>query len=172
MPAAQQRNDELAQLLSADLLSSDDRNVLIESYYSGADVTFTSTVVVPINTTRLNLASDIFSLADNVITVAQAGIYMITGYLRVARSTSIGDNACFFWIDQDPAMGSFVEVPASRGGIHVPNGGTASAEVSVRVRALAGYRYQMRMERDWGSDTLRMLHEGAKLSIVRLFGLR
>ena len=172
MPAAQQRNDELAQLLSADLLSSDDRNVLIESYYSGADMSFTSTVVVPINTTRLNVANDIFSLSNNIITVAQAGIYMITGYLRVARSTSIGDNACFFWIDQDPAMGSFVEVPASRGGIHVPNGGTASAEVSVRLRALAGYRYRMRMERDWGSDTLRVLHEGAKLSIVRLFGLR
>ena len=172
MPAAQQRNDELAQLLSADLLSSDDRNVLIESYYSGADVSFTTAMVTPLNTVRLNVASDIFSLAGNVITVAQAGIYIVTGYLRVARSTSIGDNACFCWIDQDSATGSFVEVPASRGGIHVPNGGTASAEVSIRLRVLAGYRYRMRMERDWGSDTLRMLHEGAKLSIVRLFGLR
>lgn len=171
MPIAQQRNDEMAGLLSADLLSVHDRNVLIESYYSGADVPFTTAAVVPLNTVRLNVAGDLFELSNNVVTVAQAGIYVITGYLRVARSTSMGDNACIFWLDQDPATGSFVEVPASRGAIHVPNGGTASTEVSVCLRALAGYRYRMRTERDWGSDTLSVPHQGAKLRIVRLFGL-
>jgi hypothetical protein len=56
MTLAQQRNDELVALLGADFLPLTDRNLVVEFYYSGGDVSFAGVAKAANEVTHADLA--------------------------------------------------------------------------------------------------------------------
>lgn len=171
MPAAQERNDEMARLLSADLLSSDDRNVAFEAYDTAGN-TFTSLEVHSFNTTRLNTAPTVFSFDGSILTIAEAGIYQLSFHAVFVNVGATQLAEASILVDEDPATGTFAAVPAFAADVALPISGRNSAGCTCLRRVGAGYRYRVRVVRNSGVDTLAVVNNGSLLNAMRLFKLR
>lgn len=169
MTIAQVRNGEMAALLGADLLPLTDRNLAAEFYNASTGTTFTGTVVAPLDTTRINLATSLFSLADNALTIAQAGIYRVAYHATVGHSTGSSEAVVDFWLEEDPDTTVFAEVPATKTFAPIPGTSWGSGGAVSVLRAYAGYRYRIVADRDSGSDTLQFLAQGVRLSVECLY---
>ena len=169
MTTIQRRNAEMVALLQADLLPATDRNLAAEFYNSATGTTFTGTVTAPLDTTRLNLATGLFSLVSNALTIAQAGIYRLAYHATVGHSTGSSEAVVDFWLDQDPATTVFAEVPATKTFVRIPGTSWGSGGAVCILRAYAGYRYRIIADRDSGSDTLQFLAQGVRLSVECLY---
>lgn len=172
MPIAQQRNDEMAALLSADLLSVNDRNVVL-SVYDAAGNSFTTTETHGMGTTRLNSAPTVFAVAGGILTIGEPGLYLMLAHATFVNSGGSGEAGASMWLEQDPDTGTYAAVPALSMAARLPAvaGAQQSAGVMGVVRALEGYKYRWRVARVSGSDTLAVAAGGSGWDVIRLYKL-
>lgn len=174
MPSAQVRNASMQQLSSADQLDVEDRNWGVEWYDSvgGQDFSLgTGPHTLNLDTEKINPAPEIFSISTDVVTIAEAGLYLFTFQLMAAHDG--GSSACVVhaYLEEDPDTTVFAQVISAV--TYFPMGAIASSISTGVVTALVqvgiNYRYRIRFEESYGSSPLTTVADGSKLSIVRLF---
>lgn len=172
MPIAQQRNDELAALLSADLLSVNDRNVVL-SLYDAVGNSFTTTETHVMGTTRLNTAPTVFVVAGGILTIGEPGLYLMLAHATFVNSGGSGEAGAFMWLEEDPGTGTYAAVPALSMTAWLPTvaGAQQSTGVMGVVRALEGYKYRWRVARTSGSDIVAVAANGSGWDVIRLYKL-
>lgn len=168
MPDIQQRNDQMSSLLTADLLSSDDRNVCF-SCYDAIGQTFTTVVTHAMATVRLNTAPTIFDWTGTVLTIAEAGLYLLTVQATLLKVSLNAVAEGSFWLEEDAATGLWGTVVGASADLYLPTDGRNSSAILAIVLAGAGYRYRVRAARNVGSDTLGFAMNGSMLNVVRLY---
>lgn len=170
MTVAQVRNAEMVALLSADLLSSKDKNVAIEVYdfNGGQDFSSATPFTVNLDTARFNFFPEVFTLSSNILTVLEAGIYQVNWRITVGYDSGFFPAAAVAWLEEDPATGTFVEVHSSKGFLQLSGVSWATVQIVNYLHVAANSRYRLRLARDGGSDTLTTLPRGASLSVMRL----
>lgn len=170
MAEVQRRNDELAALLGADHLPLLDRNIAFEAYDDAGGQTFVdSLITVNLDMERVNTAPTVFGLASDVVTVSQAGIYLVTWHVTVGHSAGASDAVAEMHLEEDSGSG-FGAVTATYEFVPVQGTGYGSGQGMAVLRIAAGNSYRLRVERGTGSDTLVLLTKGARLGFVCLIG--
>lgn len=167
MPSAQVRNASMQQLNQADQLDVEDRNFGAEWYDGVGGTGFLGATVVPLGTTRHNSAPEIYSLASNILTILEAGLYSLFFSATAANSGS-AELITSMFLEEDPDTGIFATVPASETYTTWFNGwGTMYNSVLLQVGI--DYRYRLVVQRVGGTVTPTLLANGSKLSVVRWF---
>jgi hypothetical protein len=174
MPITQQRNAEMQGLNTADLLSADDKNVAAEFYdaVGGQDYLLgSSTLTLNLDTTALNIAPTVYSLASDIVTIAEAGLYQFVYQVTVKLDGGASHAVTGIWLEEDPATGTFALVPTTYINSTVADIGTSAVTAVGYITKLVGfnYRYRLRLEQNNGSTPMTTVANGSKLSIVRLF---
>lgn len=168
MPDMQRRNDEMSSLLTADLLTSDDRNVCF-SCYDAVGQTFTTVATHAMATVRLNTAPTVFSWDGTTLTIAEAGLYLLSLQMTLLKvqTTAVAEGS--FWIEQDATTGLWGTVVGASADLYLPIDGRNSSAVHVVILAGAAYRYRTRVARNNGADTLGVAMNGSMFNVVRLY---
>jgi hypothetical protein len=174
MPSSQVRNADAQILGFVDHLNVEDRNFSAEFYDNVGGQSYLlgdPVLTVNIDTSRINSAPTIYSLASDVVTIAEAGLYLASFHVSsqlAGGSTSVVSQ---FWLEEDPDTGVFGEVTASRG-FFVHAGilnSVSGASMTTLLQVGIDYRYRIRLEQIYGSSTLNTLFRGSKISFIRLF---
>lgn len=172
MAIAQVRNDEMVGLLGADLLPATDRNLAAEFYVSNEAFTFAAPHVVPLAATWLNLAPTLFTLdaVNYNVTITQAGIYRFDYDIGFDRSSGAEEATAIWWLEQDPATGTFTQVSYSWTVGNLRTVGAASCHGSKLMRVGTNYRYRLGGIRDVGTLNLKYWNAGStRLGITCLY---
>jgi len=172
MPIVQVRNASMEQLNSADLLDVEERNFGAEWYdHAGGQVILLGTGPFTLNldTERINSAPEFYSMAADILTIAEAGLYLFSFQLMLSSN---GDGINRMWLEQDPDTGTFVAVPSVI--THIPTPaitvtGNSTGMVTSLIQVGINYRYRIRYEQITGSTPCTTVVDGSKLSVVRLF---
>lgn len=167
MPSAQVRNASMQQLSSADQLDVEDRNWGAEWFDSAGGTTFTAATVVPLAGERHNSAPEVYEMASNILTVREAGLYLILYTVTADQSLSSELNFQAY-LELDPDAGSFAQFPGSTGYNTMFNG-AASISNYILLRLGIDYRLRLVVARIGGADVPALLQYESKLTIVRLF---
>lgn len=174
MPLLQVRNPSAQELGSTDHLDVEDRNFAAEWYDNAGGQTYTlgtSPFTINLTTERINSAPTIFSLASNIITISEAGLYLLHAQVMVQQNGGSSSVVSRFWLEQDPATTVFSEVVSTRSYIHQAPLSSAIASNSLNTLLQVGlnYRYRLRLEEAYGSSPLITVANGTKLTLTRLF---
>lgn len=169
MANAQHRNDEMAALLTADLLTTVDRNLCAEFYNSATGTTFsTIATAAPLNTTRLNLATTRFLLGSNEVFITRPGIYQVAYHVTIGHATGSSNAVAACWLEQAPAAGAYAEVPATKTFVVMHGASWGSGQAASILRVSESSKFRIMAQRDMGSDTLWFLAQGVRLSAALL----
>lgn len=174
MPIAQTRNEPMQGLNSVDQLRVQDRNFSAEWYDAVGGQVYalgTAPFTVTLATERLNTAPSVYSIASNIVTLSEAGVYLFNFQVIVQQNGGSSAVTSRAWLEQDPATGTFTAVPAaityfSNAAISASSAGGSSSTV---LRVGAAYRFRVRLEESSGSSSLITLANGSSLRIVRLW---
>lgn len=174
MPVMQVRNAEAQALGYVDHLRTDDRNFAGEWYDSGnLSAGFVAATPMLLPAVRHNSAPEVYAMASNVLTIAEAGLYLFD-YTLFANPPSTTHTSFYCYLEQDPATGVFAAVPASMSVGVTISGSSGAAHTSVLLRVGINYRYRVMaatfgvthtMVGSSGGNT----YYGSRLSVVRLF---
>lgn len=166
---AQTRNDQMQGLLTADLLPATDRNLAAQFYNNTEPEIAASAVTVPLDLTRVNTAPTLYSLADDAVTIAASGIYLIAAHMAIVHSSGTDPATVVGWLEVDAGAG-FAEATATKFyAVVLGSGGGGGAAVTI-LRLLAGDVVRIRAVRDSGGDTLKFLVSGGcRLSLACLY---
>lgn len=174
MPVVQVRNAEAALLGSTDHLFFDDRNFCAEFYDHAGGQTFilgNSPVLVNLDTVKVNVAPTEITLASDIITLVEAGLYLFRFQVMVIHngSSSATVNRC--WLEEDPATGVFaMTLPAVNYFTMAPIINSVGTGCGFALRMTqANYRYRIMVDQQYGSGSEKTVADGSSLSIVRLF---
>lgn len=172
MPIVQTRNASMQQLNSADALDVEDNNFGGEWYDHAGGQSFTlgnPLFVLNLDTEKINSAPTIYSMASNILTIAEAGLYLFSYQVMVSSGGQAVTHAV---LEQDPATGSFsVSIPAVT---YFPTqgaglSGISTGVVTALIQVGINYRYRIRVEQSHGSTPMLTVADGSKLSVMRLF---
>jgi len=173
MPTVGLRNTDSQQIGSADHLDVEDRNWSAEWYDSGFfGSAYIAAIVVPLITTRQNSAPEIFSLASSILTILEAGIYFFN-YTVMASPTTGVDAQGYGYIEEDPATGTFAQLPGTMAAAASTLGSATSIHTNCILRVGINYRYRL-MAASAGTNW-NLLGSGlgngwgSRLSVIRLF---
>lgn len=167
MPSAQVRNASMQQLNRADQLDFEDRSWGAEWFDSVGGTSFMSATVVPLAGERHNSAPEIYEMVSNILTVREAGLYLIL-YTVVADQAGSGELNFQAYLELDPDAGSFAQFPGSIGYNTIFNG-AGSISNYIILRLGIDYRVRLVVARIGGADVPELLQNESKLSVVRLF---
>lgn len=174
MPLIQERNASAQELGSADHLNVQDRNWGAEWYDHAGGQSFQvggGPFTLNLDTEKLNSAPSVFTLASDIVTITEAGLYLFTFQLMAIQNG--GSSACVnhLYLEQDPATGVFATyLPATTYFPMAPiSSSVSTGNVVSLVQVGINYRYRIRFEQSYGSSPLLTVADGSKLSIVRLF---
>lgn len=170
----QKRNDSMQQLNSVDQTRIQDRNFGAEWYDSTGGQTYSlgsGTVVVNLDTERLNTAPSVYVMASDILTLTEAGIYLFNAQVTTKQNGGSSSVNSRIWLEQDPATGSFAEVLGSMSYFsHAPiPASSVTGVISLLLRAGIDYRYRLCLEEAGGSSPLITLINASKLSVMRLW---
>lgn len=167
MPVVQIRNADAQMLGSADHLFYDDRNFAGEWYNNAVSASYIAAINVPLNVTRFNAVPQVYSLGADIITLLEAGFYVIS-FLVVAQKTTFSatEGSFYAFLEEDPATGTFATVPASTA-YATCFSAPGSCYGSAIVLTQANYRYRVRSATHGVPHT--MLANSCNLSIFRLY---
>lgn len=166
MPTVGIRNNDAQQIGSTDHLDVEDRNFGAEWYDGAGGTSFATDTVVPLATTRHNSAPEIYSLASNILTVLEAGLYFFS-FAVTAQHAGSSELIFFSRLQEDPDTGTFADIP---GTITYTTffAGQGTAFNSALLRVGLDYRYRIIVSSlSGGSNSL--FQNGSKLSVFRLF---
>lgn len=167
MPTVGIRNESAQAIGSTDHLSINDRNFCVDIYNTSSE-TFVSETVLGLNTIRFNPVPEIFSLASNILTIAEAGYYLFL--VRVALSmTGGGAGQAAVSLQQDPATGTFAAITGGLGYIFLPASLNFSFQMAIPVLAGANYRYRLTSIRTSGAGNVQTVNNTTCLSAIRLY---
>jgi hypothetical protein len=167
MPAIQTRNADMQMLGGADHLRSLDRNFLFEAYHNSSN-SFTAETVLGLDTQRLNHAPEYFLLASNILTVMEAGVYLFNLRSAMQMSGGVAGQAAFY-LQQDPATGTFATVPAALSYVYLPANLNASVQIVVPLLVGFNYRYRIAAIRTSGTGTVSTVNQTTTLSAILLY---
>lgn len=167
MPTVGLRNAEAQGIGSTDHLSINDRNFAAEWYDSAGGTGFLAATTVPLAATRHNSAPEIFSLASNILTLIEAGLYLLLFSVSVQQSGS-AEMIYQAYLEEDPATTVFTTIPGTLSTCTF-FAGSGSLCNYVMLRAGLSYRYRLQVQRLGGAVTPTLVQNGSKLSVLRLF---
>lgn len=169
MPIVQQRNSEAQLLGSVDHLFFNDRNFPIDIYNSGSE-SFTSEVTLGLNTIRYNPASEVYTLASNILSVKIPGYYLIN-FRTTLTMTGGGAGQAIISLKQDPATGTFATVIASLSYVYLPPALNQSMQLTtpVLVTGAGIFRYYISGIRSSGAGNVNTISGSTSLNVVRLY---
>lgn len=171
MPIVQTRNASMQELNSADALDVENNNFGAEWYDHTGGQSFqlgSGTFTLNLDTERINSAPEFYSMAADILTLADAGLYLFSWQLMVSAN---GLGVTHAWLEQDPATAVFAAVPSAVTYFPTVNGitGLSTAVVTNLIQVGLSYRYRIRFEQSHGSTPTVTVLDGSKLSVVRLF---
>lgn len=167
MPIVQGRNASMQQLNSPDVLNVENNNFCAEWYDGVGGTNFLAATTVPLATERQNAAPEIFTMASNILTIAEAGLYLFNFAVTGANSGS-AEMIALMTLDEDPATAVFATVPGTLTyGTWFNGSGTLYNSAVLRVGI--AYRYRLSISRIGGSVTPSLVQNASHLSVIRLF---
>lgn len=171
MPIVQTRNASMQQLNSADALDVENNNFSAEWYDHAGGQSFllgNGPFTLNLDTERINAAPTVYSMATDILTIVDAGLYLFSWQLMVSAN---GLGVTHAWLEQDPDTGTFALVPSAVTYFPTVNGitGLSTATVTNLIQVGLSYRYRIRFEQSHGSTPTVTVLDGSKLSVVRLF---
>lgn len=174
MPVVQGRNSESQLLGSVDHLFFTDRNFGGEWYdhAGGQDYLLgNGPWTLNLDTEKLNPAPEVYTMASDILTIAEAGFYLFHFQLMVAQDGGSSSAVTRAWLEQDPATGVFAEYLPAVTYFPIAPISASVAAVTVMSLLLVGinYRYRIRFSENYGSTPLTTVADGSKLTVVRLF---
>jgi hypothetical protein len=165
MPVVGLRNADAQQIGSVDHLDVEDRNFGAEWYDSAGGTAFIGAITVPLATTRHNSAPEFYDMSSGILTVAEAGLYLLNFCVAVFKAgTSEGSFQAF--LEEDADVGSFSLLPATTS-YATTFSSSASVYNSVLLQVGINYRYRLRTATHGVVFTT--VADGSKLSVIRLF---
>lgn len=167
MPIVSTHNASHHQISSADQLDVENNNFGAEWYDAAGGTSFLGTTVVPLGTERHNSAPEIYDLASNILTIAEAGLYLFHFAATGANSGS-AELIAAMTLDEDPATGVFAAVPGTLTYATWFNG-SGTMFNSALLRVGIDYRYRLAVSRIGGAVTPTLVANASHLSVVRLF---
>lgn len=172
MPTVQKRNDAMMQLNQADLLRVQDRNFAAQWYDATGGQSFsfgTAAFTVNLDTEQLNTAPTVYSMASDILTITEAGVYLFTAQVTTQQSGGSSAAVNHIWLEQDPATGTFALVTAAQTYFTmaaIPSA-AGSGFIHAMLRVGINYRYRLRLEQPYGSSTMITLAGCSRLTVVR-----
>lgn len=167
MPAIQTRNADMQMLGYPDHLRAQDRNFIFEAYHNSSN-SFTAEAVLGLDTIRLNHAPEYFQLAASVLTIDEAGVYLFNLRSTMTMSGGAAGQAAFY-LQQDPATGTFTTVLAALAYVYLPASLNASVQIVVPLLVGENYRYRIAAIRTSGAGTISTLSQTTTLSTLLLY---
>lgn len=175
MPTVGLRNTDAQQIGSTDHLDVEDRNWSAEWYDTAIGTpAFIAAITVPLAATRHNSAPEIYSMSSDILTILEAGLYLLT-YTVTAFPDPVGSYGFYSYVEEDPATGTFASVPASYTSGASAFGSVTSASSSLFIHVGANYRYRL-LAASFGNNFKLApysspfgLYYGSKLGVMRLF---
>lgn len=165
MPVIQERNSEAQLLGSVDHLFYDDRNFCGEWIDSAGGTAFIGAVVLPLATARHHFFPEAFTMASGVLTVLAAGFYLFDWTVYATKAGS-SEGSFYTVLQQDPATGTFVDLPASKV-VTTCFAAPGSVHNSLIVRAEVNYRYRVTVA-SFGVQFTTSAND-SRFSVMRLF---
>jgi len=167
MPIVQVRNASLQQLNGVDQLNIDEHNFGAAWYDSVGGTSFLGATTVPLATERYNSAPSIFSMTANILTLLEAGLYLLS-FAATGANPGSAEMIAAMTLDEDPATGIFASIPGVISYDTWFNGSGTMSNTAL-VIANINYRYRLSVSRIGGSATPTLVQNASHLSAVRLF---
>jgi hypothetical protein len=166
MPIVQVRNTSMQELNSADALDVEDKNLSADWYDSVGGTGFIASTVVPMGTQRHNDAPTLFSMASNILTILEAGLYFFN-FAATAQNSGSAELITAMTLDEDPDTTVFAAVPGTLTYNTWFNGSGTMVNTAL-LQVGANYRYKLMVSRIGGAVTPTLVQNASHLSVVRL----
>lgn len=169
----QKRNAEMTALVSADLLSVDDKNAATELYSNAGGQVFTlaSPITVTLDTQIITSFPEVFEMDSNALTILEYGLYHFYASAQVVQNGGSASAALVAWVEEDPDTGVWAIVPQSEAYFTMAPITQARCGTQIIFTRFSSpnYKYRLRVTQQAGSSSLATIGSFCKLGCVRLF---
>ena len=168
MPVLQERNAEMNNILRADLLDLRDRNLVVDTYGDTEITLNPGPITLPIENTRFNMSTDLYTVDTNDITVNYKGLFQFSYRMGIGHNSGTSTAVVAFWLEYDNG-GGWTELGGARAWVNVPTSDLGHGSLCFAENLVtAGILFRLRAERTTGADSL-YVSRNRNLTIMSLY---